>query len=94
MPEPTAKGAIRADHLIPSTSGRGFKWMPETVTPIGTTVEVYESSAAEEPKVWLGITRGRDDLRAHLTVDEARRVGEQLIWLADHHYQVEDAPDE
>jgi hypothetical protein len=44
----------------------------------------------DEPHIWLSVG---DDLSgtAHLTLDQAREVARQLVWLADHHYQVSNA---
>jgi hypothetical protein len=72
---------------------RGFKHLaPVVANHAGAHVKVkiIEASTAFEPHIWLSVG---DDLSgtAHLTLDQAREVARQLVWLADHHYQVSNA---
>lgn len=85
------------DHLTPIKSDRGFTRLPAIPSDHpGGEVRVYESSAAEQPCIWLNATAGyafnRPDGSSvvapiHLTVDNARKLAEQLLYLAEHHYQ-------
>lgn len=62
-------------------SQRGFYHWDFTETTYGQKVFVYESSAASAPHVWLRILDG-DDIAAHLNVEQARTVRDQLdAWL-------------
>lgn len=83
-------------HLEPNHSTRGFAHMPEIVGRIGEVFAAYESSNAAGPHVWVKLAAptdrnhpeaGRQHLYAELTSEDARKLGEQLIWLADNHYQ-------
>ena len=76
------------DHLTAKVSDRNLRYMP----PIPATyagrkdgeVEVHQSSSAEQPSVWLNITNGFGTVgTAHLATSDARRLGEQLVALAD-----------
>jgi hypothetical protein len=88
------------EHLNFTRSPRGFKFMPPVESTYGGEVYCSESSSAEEPKIWVRIEDGPIDFNdsggatkecaAHLVLDDARRLGEQLLWLCDHHYQMED----
>lgn len=75
------------DHLAETVSDRGLRYFP----PIPATyagrkdgeVEVHESSAAEEPALWLKVTAGSGASQTvHLHVDDAHRLAEQLVALA------------
>lgn len=77
-------------------SDRGFRIGPPVFGLIaGERVDVRESSLADDMCLWLHVTapvdRNRplitDTVAVELPVDAAREVGEQLIWLADNHYQ-------
>lgn len=78
------------DHLTPIFSERGFRQFPAITDAYGGTIRVYESSAAESPHLWLNVTAFAgftDKGTAHLTIDQARQIADQLNWFADHHYQ-------
>jgi hypothetical protein len=75
-------------HLTPRVTGRGFKWLPPIPGEYGGQAEVYESSAASGPHLWLKVQYDDGDATLHLTVENSRLLAEQLTWLADHHYQV------
>lgn len=84
------------DELTPETSERGFKRFPAIPSEYGGEISVYESSAASGPHVWLNAECPVDLLEPdgpkliasmHLTAENARRLGQQLIHLADNHYQ-------
>lgn len=79
------------------TSDRGFKFLPPITSTHGGTIEVYESSAAEYPAVWVRIQenmRGAEpsDSHAHLPIEDALALSQQLAWLARNHYQVRQEP--
>lgn len=68
-------------------SSRGFMHM-ETVSgdyPDPWNVRVYESSAAEDPAIWLAMDAGN---HAHLTLKQAEQLRDQLEFLINNHYQV------
>lgn len=76
-----------------TTTDRGFKHMLPVEAARGVaSVKVYESSNAEHPCVWLNVIEGGDAIATiQLTTEKARFLGEQLIWLADNHYQAKDS---
>lgn len=90
-------------HLQPVVTGRGFRHMPPITDDRGASVHVYESSAADGPHVWVKIrtngsyeSRGTrpssskndyTELCAHLTLDDLVKLGEQIEWFKQHHYQ-------
>lgn len=74
----TEPGA-EADFLTPYISDRGLRYMPPIANKFGTTVEVYDSSAASETSVWLRIRQtSGDDSHIGLSVDDARRFAAQI----------------
>lgn len=85
-------------HLTPNITGRGFKHMPAVEADPGETVRAYESSAAfRGPHVWLSITSPANrnepggvavQAFAHMHIDKARELAEQLLFLCDNHYQI------
>lgn len=83
-------------HMTKVFSDRGFARLPKIPSEYGGDVSVYESSAAMGPHVWLTATAPADlnepdgatvEAPLHLTADNARRLGEQLILTATDHYQ-------
>lgn len=79
-------------------SSRGFKQMDPITTTRHETVRVYESSAAEEPHVWLNVEIGPESpytneepgkSHAHMTLAQAEQLRDQLDYLIHNHYQVE-----
>ena len=92
--DPSVRGALTvSDHLTPTCSDRGFTHLPEVTFESTGSVRVYESSSAECPRIWLSVTQPRPlaspaSATAHLTLDEARMVAEQLLHLCDHHHLI------
>lgn len=87
-----------SDALTPEYSGRGFKHMPPVPSVYGGEVRVYESSSAMAPHVWLSATCPSDlndrssapvEAVAHLTLEDAEVLRDQLTFLIEHHYQLE-----
>lgn len=83
-------------HLEPVKTDRGFAHLPPIIDEYGTSVHVYESSAASGAYVWLMLTGGdrQDDdcnpsVTAHLTLSELVKLGEQIEWMKQNHYQGE-----
>lgn len=83
-------------HLEKVYSDRGFARLPEIPSEYGGHISVYESSAAMGPHVWLTARApanlnepdgAKVEAPMHLTADNARRLGEQLIQTATDHYQ-------
>lgn len=88
---------IVRDHIeMPSTqSGRGFTQMEPFKCRYGSEVRVYESSAASHPCIWLNVQgdAAAMDLKpgegtAHLTIEQAQLLRDQLDWLIQNHYQL------
>lgn len=82
------------EHLRPKVGGdRGFLHMPPIPSTYGGYVRVYESSNASGPHLWVtvhekmvgGVPVGAF---AHLTVEGAVLLAQQIIYLAEHHYQL------
>lgn len=68
-------------------SARGFKHMEPIVMdyPKPTVVRVYESSAALEPAIWVAMEQDAQ-CHAHLSLEEATLLRDQLTWLIENHY--------
>jgi len=75
--------------VTPVMSSRGFAHMAaiEGNYPEPWSVRVYESSAAMEPFIWLAMSEGN---HAHLDLEKATQLRDQLTWLIENHYQVKD----
>jgi hypothetical protein len=71
------------EHLAATTSDRGFDRYPAISGAHGGEVQVYESSAASAPHVWLKATESP----LHLTAENATKLAEQLLALVADHYQ-------
>lgn len=83
-------------HLEVETTDRGFKHMTRILSEYGGYVKVYESSAASGPHLWLSVTCPSDlnnpdsepiEAIAHLTLESAEKLVEQIDWLVTNHYQ-------
>lgn len=92
-------GPKNQPHLQYETSERGFISLPDIPSSYGGTVNVYESSNAENPHIWLNAVAPKnlnnpsgDTVTApiHLTVENAKALAEQLLFLVDEHYQGSD----
>ena len=60
-------------------SPRGFARYGSTLTTYGEIVEVYESSSAEGPHIWLSIGVGADKhTAAHLSLEQALEIHANL----------------
>jgi len=92
-----AQGTEPADHLVNvATSDRGFVRLPPIPSEYGGNVRVYESSAAMGPHIWLTATAPANlnepdgpavQAPIHLTLDNARKLAEQIQFLVANHYQ-------
>lgn len=71
-----------------TVSDRGFIQFDYIDLGEDRRVRVYESSAASEAKVWLRLVDGEGMACAQLTLDQARQLADQLIWLSEHHHMV------
>ena len=75
---------------------RGFRRLPNLTCTYNSTIEVRESSAMEEPHVWLDIEVDTSVLRdcepgravAHLNFAQVETLILQLAWMLENHYQV------
>lgn len=84
------------EHLTVDRSGRGFAHLPPIPSEYGGEVRAYESSAAMGPHIWVRIECPADlnepdgptvEAVAHLTAENAGRLGDQLHLLVRDHYQ-------
>lgn len=75
----------QGERLAPKTSERGLDRYPAIPGAYGGEAEVYESSAASGPHVWLKVTESP----LHLTAENATKLAEQLLALVAGHYQNE-----
>lgn len=89
------------EHLVYTTTERGFDRMPPIPSVHGGrrvgAVEVYESSAAFEPYLWLNaeITDqfcDQSETTIHLRCEDAVKLAEQILFLARNHYQNPEVP--
>lgn len=88
MNEPTVSDrGFRSFDGIPATM---YNYLRGCEVPVGETVRVFESSAADGPHLWVDITDGRTSIGAHLTLENAIVLRDQLTWLIEHHYQLTD----
>lgn len=80
----------------PTITNRGFARFDEIPSTYGGSIRVYESSNAEGPHLWVRTESPVDlnqpwgDMKegvAHLRLEDARLLRDQLTWLIDHHYQ-------
>jgi hypothetical protein len=87
-----------SEHLNAEKSERGFHHMPPIPSRYGGEVRAYESSAASAPHIWLSVECPVDlnepegptvNGAAHLAIEDAIHLAQQLMWLATHHYQVQ-----
>jgi hypothetical protein len=85
--------------LTPQVSDRGFTSLPALPSTYGGEVRAYESSSAEGPHIWLNVSCPEDlnnrsgvmkEAVAHMTAEDAKRLGEQLLYLVEFHYQARD----
>ncbi len=86
------------NHLTPMVTDRGFQHLPPIPHSYGGEVRVNESSAAEHPHIWLNVTcpvnlnepsGPRREAVAHLPIEDAQRLAEQIMFLVEHRYQNE-----
>jgi hypothetical protein len=85
------------EHLKYKTSDRGFTHLPPIPSEYGGHVLAYESSSAEGPHLWLRTVCPVDlnepeglvtETVAHLTLENAQKLQEQLAFLIKNHYQL------
>lgn len=85
------------EHLDYTTTDRGFDRMPPIPSQYpGGSVQVYESSAASGPHIWLNAVAPVNlnepdgptvDAPIHLSCEDAWKLADQLRHLVRHHYQ-------
>lgn len=91
----------------PKVTPRGFRYFDPVLSsyPNALTdevvhgpenVRVYESSAAAGPYLWLAVKDPEDPrpgrATAHLGLDDAKELRDQIDWFLTHHYQLPEAP--
>jgi hypothetical protein len=92
----------RPEHLAPVIlNDRGFSGLPPVQGAYGGDAMVWESSAAEYPRLWLKVnepvnlnepTGPTKDATVHLDAATAWQLAEQLMMLVQHHYQGDSRP--
>lgn len=89
-------------HLEPTVTDRGFTHLPPIPGDYGGFTQVYESSAAERPKVWLWVVAATSQngcpvhpagCSIHLTAENAWKLADQLRHLVENHYQGDAHPE-
>ena len=74
------------------TSDRGFRYYESIPSAYGHKIDVYESSAASGPHIWLAIDGDEalieDKAHVHLTVEQAQRLRDTLDAAIVNHYQL------
>jgi len=82
--------------IVPTTTDRGFKRLDPIKSIDGRDeVQAYESSLATEPAIWVTAAgyvmpaeRGNAPyIAAHLSLENAVLLRDQLTYLIDNHYQ-------
>lgn len=93
-----------SEHLQVTLSERGFASLPEMPSTYGGGIRVYESSAAMEPMLWIAARSPEDmndwaaqkegyegewhEAHVHMTLENAVKFAEQIMALAEDHYQL------
>lgn len=90
------------EHLTPTYSKQGYRWMPMIEGLYGDAVQVTESSLGGEPALWLRMAGASQETgrrnhvqlwrQVHLSTDQAVRLAQQLLWMVEHHHQNTEAP--
>ena len=87
-------------HLARTTTDRGFIHFEPIQSTHGGQIRVYESSSASHPCVWVDIKspaglqevhpppEGMTAGTAHLKIEDATMLRDQLTWLIENHYQM------
>ena len=77
--------SIVVPELEHTVSDRGFIHMAWIDMGEDRRLKVYESSSAEEAKIWLSVVDDDGTAYAHMTLDQAQQLADQLVWLSEHH---------
>lgn len=85
----------RPEHLQVQESPRGFAAFPPVLDEYEQDqVQVYESSNAEGPHLWIkGVDVAVGSTRVELTAVDAWRFAEQIMTAVANHYQGDARPD-
>src|SRR4051812_5026736 len=88
QPERRERGRLMTNlpHLTVTQTERGFAHLPPLEDTSGRGFSVYESSAAEEPCVWLNVS-GEGKTYLHLDAETAWKLADQLRHAVRNHYQ-------
>lgn len=87
-------------HLAVTKSDRGFARLPSIPSSYGGQADVYESSVASRPHIWMNVTSPVDlndptgemkEATMHFTVEDAWRLSQQLQFLVINHYHGDSA---
>jgi len=87
---------VSTQHTEPTVTERGFRHMPDIPSTTGGHVRVYESSAASGPHIWIRTEQPSDlndpssdpvEAVAHLPLEAAEQLRDQLTALIANHYQ-------
>lgn len=68
---------------------RGFLRSPLIFGTYRDTVQVYESSAATRPCIWVKVMDSQGQAHVHLPLSEAKYLRDCLSELIERHYQNE-----
>lgn len=81
-------------HLEPTASDRGFAALPALAGAYGGEIEVYESSAASGPHLWVKATdeTGKEVI-LHLSAETSWKFAEQVVTAVRNHYQGDSTPE-
>lgn len=105
--ETTVSGSPQVAHEMPEhlrhkVSSRGFAQLPSLTSLYGGEVQVYESSLATQPAVWLRAWAPANlnepngpkvEVPIHLSTEDAWKLADQLRWLVESHYQGDARPE-
>jgi hypothetical protein len=100
MTTPRPQAESLPPHLTVARSGRGLVKLPDIPGAYGGHAEVYESSAASEPHLWLKVVetgssrldRQDADATLHLNAEQAWQLAEQLMQSVRGHYHGDARP--
>jgi hypothetical protein len=85
---------LTPQHLEPTESARGFVALPALAAAYGGEIEVYESSAASGPHLWIKSTdEGGQAVTLHVTAETAWKFAEQIVTAVRNHYQGDATPE-
>jgi hypothetical protein len=80
------------DLTEPQITARGFRFFDPIPTTHANAIRAYESGAEDTPCLWVSIEDPEQpdhkDAHAHLTLESAALLRDQLTYLIEHRYQL------